>query len=61
MCFSGMLDIERLTAKTVYGSANAKDLRAICQSISLLPRIKEIIAPLKTQRYIGDICLTRHS
>ena len=45
---SGMLDIERLTAKTVYGSANAKDLRAICQSISLLPRIKEIIAPLKS-------------
>ncbi len=38
------LDIERLTARAVYGSANAKDLRAIYQSISRLPELKEIIA-----------------
>ena len=37
---SGTLDIERLTAKAVYGTANAKDLRAICQSIERLPEIK---------------------
>ena len=41
---SDMLDIERLTAKAVYGSANAKDLRAIYQSISKLPEIKSIIS-----------------
>jgi len=43
---SSMLDLERLTAKTVYGTANAKDLRAICQSISYLPAIKAKISSL---------------
>ena len=46
--FSGVLDIERLTAKAVYGSANAKDLRAIYQSISVLPEVKRIISELKS-------------
>ena len=43
---SDMLDLERLTAKTVYGNANAKDLRAICQSVSKLPEIKAAISDL---------------
>ncbi len=43
---SGMLDIERLTARAVYGTANAKDLRAICQSIEKLPEIKSLISKL---------------
>ena len=38
-----MLDLERLTAKTVYGTANAKDLKAIHQSIERLPAIKDLI------------------
>ena len=46
--FSEILDIERLTAKAVYGSANAKDLRAIYQSISRLPEIKSIISQFKS-------------
>ncbi len=37
------LDLERLTAKTVYGTANARDLRAIFQSIERLPAIKDAI------------------
>jgi len=41
---SGMLDLERLTAKSVYGTANAKDLRAIYQSIVKLPEIKSLIS-----------------
>ncbi len=41
---SGILDLERLTAKSVYGTANAKDLRAICTSISKLPEIKSLIS-----------------
>lgn len=40
---SGVLDIERLTAKAVYGTANAKDLRAIYQSIVILPELKKLI------------------
>ncbi len=42
--FSSILDIERLTARAVYGTANAKDLRAIAQSIEKLPEIKELIS-----------------
>ena len=45
---SGMLDLERLTAKAVYGTANAKDLRAICLSIQKLPQIKAIISELSS-------------
>lgn len=41
---SGILDLERLVARAIYGSANAKDLRAICNSMLALPRIKEIIS-----------------
>ena len=37
------LDLERLTARVVYGTANAKDLRAICTSIQRLPEIKSMI------------------
>ena len=37
------LDLERLTAKTVYGTANAKDLRAIFVSIERLPEIKSLL------------------
>lgn len=45
---SNTLDIERLTAKAVYGTANAKDLRCICDSIKSLPEIVEIISTLKS-------------
>ena len=51
---SGMLDLERLTAKVVYGSANAKDLRAIYQSIERLPEIKSLISDFKSD-YIRNI------
>ena len=46
--FADILDIERLTAKAVYGSANAKDLRAIYQSIAKLPEIKALISNFKS-------------
>ena len=46
---SSVLDIERLTAKAVYGTANAKDLRAICQSIQPLPAIRTLIATSQSQ------------
>ena len=43
-CFAEVLDIERLTARAVYGTANARDLQAICQSIRCLPEIKSCIS-----------------
>ncbi len=48
---SEMLDMERLTAKAVYGTANARDLRAIAQSISKLPEIKSQISVLNSEVY----------
>ncbi len=45
---SGILDLERLTAKAVYGTANAKDLKAIHSSISKLPEIKSLISGFNT-------------
>ena len=45
---SGMLDIERLTAKAVYGTANARDLKAISESIKRLPEIKALISTFKS-------------
>ncbi len=39
-----MKDIERLTAKAVYGTANARDLKAISESIKKLPEIKALIS-----------------
>ncbi len=47
--FTNVLDIERLTAKAVYGSANAKDLRAIYQSITILPELKCMISNLGSE------------
>ncbi len=53
---SGIMDIERLTAKAVYGTANAKDLRAICRSIAPLPEIAKLLRDAKSRnlRAIAD-------
>jgi DNA mismatch repair protein MutS len=36
-------DIERLTGRIVYGSANARDLVALKMSLSVLPELKELL------------------
>jgi DNA mismatch repair protein MutS len=41
---SHILDLERLTAKAVYGSANARDLRAIGESLAYLPEVRRLLA-----------------
>ena len=45
---SAVLDIERLTAKAVYGKANAKDLATIYRSILPLSGIKSLIEVMKS-------------
>ena len=45
----GVLDLERLAAKLVYETANARDFRAIFQSASKLPGIRELIAPCQSE------------
>ena len=46
---TSFLDIERLTAKAVYGTANAKDLRAIYTSIVRLPAIRTLLSGVKSE------------
>ena len=43
-------DLERLTAKVAYGTASARDLRAIAQGLSYLPALKALLASLSGAR-----------
>ena len=52
---SPVLDLERLTAKAVYGTANAKDLRAILQSITVLPTMRELLKKFSSPR-MRELC-----
>ncbi len=40
---SRISDLERLTAKAVYGTANARDLRALCTGLSEIPMLRECL------------------
>lgn len=40
----GILDLERLMAKIIYGTAGGKDLRAVLQTVKLIPVIKSLLA-----------------
>ena len=48
---STIRDLERLTAKAVYGSANAKDLKTIGDSLRALPEIKYLISTLDSNSF----------
>ncbi|MDO4731088.1 MAG: DNA mismatch repair protein MutS [Clostridia bacterium] len=43
-----ILDIERVMTRIVYGSANAREVRNLCESIKYLPKIKSLLKNLKT-------------
>lgn len=38
-----VLDLERLVTKIVYGSANGKDLRAVANSLKILPELRRLL------------------
>ena len=40
---SHVLDLERLVTRIVYGSANGKDLRAVCNTAAVLPEIRNLL------------------
>ncbi len=44
----GVLDLERLITKIVYGTANGKDLRAVASTVSVLPELSELISVCKS-------------
>ncbi len=46
---SGIFDIERLMTKIVYGSANARELRSLCQAIANLPTLKATLEPFTSK------------
>ena len=45
----GIFDIERLMTKIVYGSANARELRSLCQAFTNLPALKTSLEPFKSK------------
>ncbi len=47
---TGVSDIERSMTRIVYGSANARELRALCTALSKLPAIKESVKEVKSER-----------
>ena len=51
----GVLDLERLVTKIVYGTANGKDLRAVSSTISILPELKKLIAGCRSDE-LGAMC-----
>ncbi len=53
--FEGVLDLERLMTKVIYGTANGKDLRAVASTISVLPELKEKLSVCKS-RELSTIC-----
>ena len=42
-CLSGVKDIERIITKTVYGTANGRDLLKLCSTLETLPVIKQLL------------------
>ena len=40
---SSVLDLERLMTKITYGTASARELRAVCQTVKVLPKIKSML------------------
>lgn len=46
---TGIFDIERLMTKIVYGSANARELRSLCQALTNLPTLKATLEPCKSK------------
>ncbi len=45
----GITDIERLTTRLVYGTANARDLKSLERTLRLFPMIKDLIANVKSK------------
>ena len=52
---SGVLDLERLITRIVYGSANGKDLRAVSNTAALLPEIQTLLSSCQSDE-LRRIC-----
>ena len=55
VALSGVLDLKRLVTRIVYGTANGRDLRSVCATVSLLPEIKRLLSACQSER-LSSIC-----
>ncbi len=62
---SGVNDLERIITRVVYGSANAKELRSLAQTLEKLPAVKALLADagcnmlsdiLRETDVLSDVC-----
>ncbi len=51
---SGISDIERILTRVVYGTANAKELKALAQTLAKIPSIKSLLSGSKS-RMLQDV------
>jgi len=49
---SSVLDIERLVTRIVYGTANARDLRAIANTVAILPELKGMLTAFNSDELV---------
>ena len=52
---SGAFDMERLMTRIVYGSANGRELRSLCNTLQKLPELKAALEGAKSAM-LSDIC-----
>ena len=50
---AGMLDMERLITRIVYGTANARDLRAVAQTAVKIPEVKNLLSSFESEELSG--------
>ena len=50
---SSVLDMERLMTRIVYGTANAKDLRAVANTAAVLPEVKKLLQSCRSEELSG--------
>ena len=55
---SDVLDLERLISKIVYGTANAKDLRAVANTLKIIPELRNLLSSCESdelKRLMGEL------
>ena len=50
---SNVLDLERLVTRVVYGTANARDLRAVANTVGVLPELKTLLGAGRSDELVA--------
>ena len=50
---SSVLDLERLVTRIVYGTANARDLRAVANTVGVLPELKALLGACRSDELVA--------